>query len=132
MLWRGLLALTGQVGSLLVLQVSVLAVASWLIGVLVHRTGAPRWVSLLGPAIMATPWVLSQMTTLWKDTQMAVALLLGTVFIAITRLVPKTWPLWIPASALLDYAVAVRENAVLAVDTVDDFRGCCLLSLSRD
>ena len=132
MLWRGLLALTGQVGSLLVLQVSVLAVASWLIGVLVHRTGAPRWVSLLGPAIMATPWVLSQMTTLWKDTQMAVALLLGTVFIAITRLVPKTWPLWIPASALLVYAVAVRKNAVFAVVPIAVFGGCCLLGLWRE
>ena len=132
MLWRGLLALTGQVGSLLVLQVSVLAVASWLIGVLVHRTGAPRWVSLLGPAIMATPWVLSQMTTLWKDTQMAVALLLGTVLIAITRLVPKTWPLWIPALALLVYAVAVRKNAVFAVVPIAVFGGCCLLGLWRE
>ena len=92
MLWRALLTVTGEAGSLLVLQVGLLAVSAWLIGVLVHRSGAPRWVSLLGPAIMVTPWVVSQMTTLWKDTQMAVALLLGTVLIAITRLVPRTWP----------------------------------------
>ncbi|WP_209323572.1 hypothetical protein [Brevibacterium renqingii] len=131
-LWRGLLALTGEAGSLLVLQVGLLAVASWLIGVLVHRTGAPRWVSLLGPAIMITPWVVSQMTTLWKDTQMAVALLLGAVLIVITRFAPKTWPLWFPALALLVYAVAVRKNAVFAVVPIAVFGGYCLLGLWRE
>lgn len=132
MLWRALLAVTGEAGSLLVLQVGLLAVSAWLIGVLVHRSGAPRWVSLLGPAIMVTPWVVSQMTTLWKDTQMAVALLLGVVLIVITRFVPRAWPLWIPALALLVYAVAVRKNAVFAVVPIAVYAGYCLRSLWRE
>ena len=75
--WRILIDITGSPGSLLLLQVGLLAAAAWGIGVLVHRSGAPRWVSLLGPTIMVTPWVVSQMTTLWKDTQMSVAILLA-------------------------------------------------------
>ena len=62
--WRILIDITGDPGSLLLLQVGLLAAAAWGIGVLVHRSGAPRWVSLLGPTIMVTPWVVSQMTTL--------------------------------------------------------------------
>lgn len=124
--WRALIEVTGQVGSLLVLQVSLLAAAAWLLGVLVHRTGAPRWVSLLGPAMMAAPWIVSQMTTLWKDTQMAVALLLGMLLLAITRFVPKAWILWLPALSLLVYAVGVRKNTVFAVVPIAVYGGWCL------
>lgn len=122
--WRMLIDVTGQTGSLLVLQVGLLTLAAWLIGVMIHRVGAPRWVSLLGPGIMAAPWVLSQMTTLWKDTQMAVAMLLAVVLLTITRVVPKAWLLWIPAFVLLVYAVGVRKNAVFAVVPVAVYWGC--------
>lgn len=125
--WRILIDITGDPGSLLLLQVGLLAAAAWGIGVLVHRSGAPRWVSLLGPTIMVTPWVVSQMTTLWKDTQMAVAILLAVVLIMITRFVPKTWLLWLPALALLVYAVGVRKNAVFAVVPIAVYGGWCLL-----
>ncbi|WP_172170720.1 hypothetical protein [Brevibacterium sp. CT2-23B] len=130
--WRILIDITGDPGSLLLLQVGLLAAAAWGIGVLVHRSGAPRWVSLLGPTIMVTPWVVSQMTTLWKDTQMAVAILLAVVLIMITRFVPKTWLLWLPALALLVYAVGVRKNAVFAVVPIAVYGGWCLLQLWRN
>ncbi|WP_346036595.1 hypothetical protein [Brevibacterium picturae] len=113
--WRVLIGLTGESGSLFVLQVAILALACWLLGVLVHRWGEHRWVSLVGPAIMATPWVVSQMTTMWKDTQMAVAMLLAVVLLIITRFVPKTWVLWIPAVVLLVYAFGLRKNAIFAI-----------------
>ncbi|SDS26033.1 hypothetical protein SAMN04489752_1324 [Brevibacterium siliguriense] len=129
--WRILIGITGDPGSLLLLQVGLLAAAGWGIGVLVHRSGAPRWVSLLGPSIMVTPWVVSQMTTLWKDTQMAVALLLAVVLIMITRFVPKTWLLWLPALVLLVYAVGVRKNAVFAVVPIAVYGGWCLVQLWR-
>ncbi|AZL10245.1 hypothetical protein [Brevibacterium aurantiacum] len=125
--WRGLINVTGQAGSLLVLQVIILAVASWLIGVLVHRNGAPRWVSLLGPAIMMTPWVISQMMTLWKDTQMAVALLLAVILLIVARTVPKGWILWIPAVVLLVYALGVRKNAVFAIVPIAIYAAFCLV-----
>lgn len=127
--WAVLIDLTGDPGSLLVLQVVLLALAAWLTGVLIHRRGGSRWVSLLGPAVMATPWVVSQMTTLWKDTQMAVALLLGTLLIVITRFVPKAWPLWLPALVLFVYAVGVRKNAVFAVVPIAFYGGYCLVGL---
>ena len=113
--WRMLIGITGQAGSLFVLQVAMLALACWLIGVLVHRLGGSRLVSLAGPAIMATPWVVSQMTTMWKDTQMAVAILLAAVLLTITRFVPKTWILWLPALVLLVYAFGLRKNALFAI-----------------
>ena len=130
--WRILIDITGDPGSLLLLQVGLLAAAVWGIGVLVHRSGAPRWVSLLGPTIMVTPWVVSQMTTLWKDTQMAVSILLAVVLIMITRFVPKTWLLWLPALALLVYAVGVRKNAVFAVVPIAMYGGWCLMHLWRN
>ncbi|WP_166973305.1 hypothetical protein [Brevibacterium atlanticum] len=130
--WRMLMAVTGAQGSLLLLQVVLLAAAAWAIGVLVHRSGAPKWVSLLGPGMMVTPWVVSQMTTLWKDTQMAVALLLGIVLIMITRFVPKSWLLWLPALVLLVYAVGVRKNAVFAVVPIAVYGGWCLVRAWRN
>ncbi|WP_181273057.1 hypothetical protein [Brevibacterium oceani] len=133
--WKVLIDLTGDPGSLLVLQVVLLAVAVWVTGVLIHRRSGPRWVSLLGPAVMAAPWVLSQMTTLWKDSQMAVALLLAVVLIAVIRLSRRSltsWAswvivLWIPAVMLLVYAVALRKNAVFALLPIAVYAAFCLL-----
>lgn len=130
--WGILIDITGDPGSLLLLQVGLLAAAAWGIGVLVHRSGAPKWVSLLGPTIMVTPWVVSQMTTLWKDTQMAVAILLAVVLVMIPRFVPKAWLLWLPALVLLVYAVGVRKNAVFAVVPIAVYGGWCLVHLWRN
>ena len=130
--WGILLDITGDPGSLLLLQVGLLAAAAWGIGVLVHRSGAPKWVSLLGPTIMVTPWVVSQMTTLWKDTQMAVAILLAVVLVMIPRFVPKAWLLWLPVLVLLVYAVGVRKNAVFAVVPIAVYGGWCLVHLWRN
>ncbi|GEB23683.1 hypothetical protein [Brevibacterium aurantiacum] len=130
--WRVLIGLTGEAGSLFVLQVGILALACWLLGVLVHRWGAPRWVSLVGPAIMATPWVVSQMTTMWKDTQMAVAILLAVVLLVITRFVPKTWLLWIPALLLLVYAFGLRKNAIFAILPIAVYVAWLLVKRLRD
>lgn len=113
--WRVLIGITGESGSLFVLQVVLLGLACWAIGVLIHRLEVSRWVSLAGPAIMATPWVVSQMTTMWKDTQMAMAMLLAFVLLIITRFLPKTWVLWIPALVLLVYAFGLRKNALFAI-----------------
>lgn len=130
--WRVLISITGAAGSLFVLQVVILALACWGLGVIVHRWGAPRWVSLVGPAIMATPWVVSQMTTMWKDTQMAVAMLLAVVLLIITRFVPKTWLLWIPALVLLVYAFGLRKNAIFAIVPIAVYIGYLLVKRLRE
>ena len=129
--WRALIGLTGEQGSLFVLQVGILVLACWLLGVLMHRWLAPRWVSLAGPAIIAAPWVVSQMTTMWKDTQMAVAMLLAVVLLTITRLVPKTWVLWIPALVLLVYAFGLRKNAIFAIVPIAIYFGYLLVKQLR-
>lgn len=129
--WRVLISITGAAGSLLVLQVAILALACWGLGAIVHRWGAPRWVSLVGPAIMATPWVVSQMTTMWKDTQMAVSMLLAVVLLIITRFVPKTWVLWIPALVLLVYAFGLRKNAIFAIVPIVVYIGYLLVRRLR-
>lgn len=129
--WRVLISITGAAGSLFVLQVVILAFACWALGVIVHRWGAPRWVSLVGPAIMATPWVMSQMTTMWKDTQMAVAMLLAVVLLIITRFIPKTWLLWIPALVLLVYAFGLRKNAIFAIVPIAVYFGYLLVKRLR-
>jgi hypothetical protein len=134
--WGVLIDLTGDPGSLLVLQVLLLAVAAWLTGRLIHRRGGPRWVSLLGPGVMATPWVVSQMTTLWKDSQMAVSLLLAVVLLAVIRSSRRTlgpWVnvLWLPALVLFVYAVGLRKNAVFAVVPIAVYGGYCLAELWR-
>lgn len=129
--WRVLIGLTGEQSSLFVLQVLLIAGSCWLLGVIVHRCGAPRWVSLLGPAVLLTPWTISQMTTLWKDTQMAAALLAAVVLLIIVRLVPRTWVLWFPALALLVYAVGLRKNAVFAIVPIAVYLGWCLVRALR-
>ncbi|MGO2037803.1 MAG: hypothetical protein ACTH2U_15115 [Brevibacterium sp.] len=132
--WRVLIDVTGQAGSLLVLQVGMLALAAWLVGVLIHRIGAPRWVSLLGPAIMATPWVLSQMTTLWKDTQMGVAMLLAVLLLVFARFAPRPWMIWAPwivAIVLLVYALGLRKNALFAIVPIAVYFGFCLVRRFR-
>ncbi|WP_413333857.1 hypothetical protein ACH82I_15370 [Brevibacterium sp. GP-SGM9] len=132
--WRVLIDVTGQAGSLLVLQVGMLALAAWLVGVLIHRIGAPRWVSLLGPAIMATPWVLSQMTTLWKDTQMGVAMLLAVLLLVFARFAPRPgmiWAPWIVAIFLLVYALGLRKNALFAIVPIAVYFGFCLVRRFR-
>ncbi|MCT1550449.1 hypothetical protein [Brevibacterium casei] len=129
--WRVLIDVTGEPGSLLVLQVGLIAAACWGLGVVVHRLGAARWVSLLGPAVMVTPWVLSQMTTLWKDTQMAAAMVAAVMLLIIVRFVPKAWILWLPALALLVYAVGLRKNAVFAIVPIAVYMGWCLVVALR-
>ena len=129
--WRVLIGFTGEAGSLFVLQVAILVLACWSLGVIVHRWGAPRWVSMGGPAIMATPWAVSQMTTMWKDTQMAVAILLAVVLLIITRFVPKTWLLWIPALVLLVYAFGLRKNAIFAIVPIAVYIGYLLVKRVR-
>lgn len=126
--WRGLIDLTGEQASLFVLQTGLIAASCWVLGVIIHRCGAPRWVSLLGPAVMVTPWTLSQMSMLWKDTQMAAALLAAVMLLTVARLVPKTWLLWVPALGLLIYAVGLRKNAVFAIIPIAVYLGWCLVT----
>lgn len=125
--WRVLMDLTGQPGILFVLQVGLVAAACLLLGILTHRLGVPRWVSLLGPGLMMTPWVLSQLTTLWKDTQMAAAMLLAVILLLVVRLKPGWWVLLLPALGLLVYALGLRKNALFALFPIAVYLAYCFV-----
>lgn len=115
-LWRGLYALTGKLGSLLAFQLGIYFLAVFLLAVFAHRILKSKWASLAMIAILVSPWAYSQLNTLWKDTIMAAALLLATGCLALV--VPrkkKTYWFVIPAVALLIFATLVRKNAAVAV-----------------
>ncbi|MVA77611.1 hypothetical protein GC722_16535 [Auraticoccus sp. F435] len=131
-LWELLIETTGDVGSLFVLQTGVLFGAVWLLSLVVHRrTGRRRWTwwALLLPM---TPWVLGQSAVLFKDTQMAVALLAGVALVLLVdHRRPVSLLLLVPALVLLVYATDVRKNAVLALVPLAGLIGWTVLRTLR-
>lgn len=115
-LWQLLIGLTGQVGSLLAVQVGLFCLAGWLLSALVFRRTRSRGASLLPLAGLLAPWSLSQLGMLWKDTQMATAFLAaaGLLFLIRPRAPRSLW-LLAPATVLLVYGTGVRKNAAAAV-----------------
>ncbi|WP_101653380.1 hypothetical protein [Brevibacterium ihuae] len=114
--WETLIDLTGEIGSLLVVQVGLLFLAAWLLAALLHRRTGRRALSLLGVALPLLPWALSQIGMLWKDTQMAVALLLAVVLLFLIRPERRlSLLLLVPSGLLLLFAIGARKNAVFAI-----------------
>ncbi|MFI5803340.1 hypothetical protein [Streptomyces sp. NPDC051561] len=120
LLWRGLIDLTGSVGSILVLQLFVLwaalGVLSWALWNLTGRWQAGLAVFGVGLA----PQVLTISGVIWKDIQMAFVLLAAVaVALAARWLRPERpavrWALLAGGVLLLAYAVMVRKNAFVAV-----------------
>lgn len=114
--WQLLYALTGTLGSLLVIQVCGFCCSGWLLCIATFRHTRNRLASLLPIAALLTPWGLSQIGMLWKDSQMAVAYLLATALLALIRPAQKR-SLWLllPAAVLLIYGTGVRKNALPAL-----------------
>ncbi|WP_295688256.1 hypothetical protein [uncultured Brevibacterium sp.] len=114
--WEVLIDLTGEIGSLLVVQVGMLFLTAWLLAVLLHRRTGRRELSLLGVALPLLPWALSQIGMLWKDTQMAVALLLAVFLLFLVRPERRlSLLLLVPSGLLLLFAIGARKNAVFAI-----------------
>ncbi|AZL13944.1 MULTISPECIES: hypothetical protein [Brevibacterium] len=68
--------------------------------------------------------------TVVGDLKAAVPLL-AVVLLIITRFVPKTWPLWIPALGLLVYAFGLRKNAIFAIVPIAVYIGYLLVKRLR-
>jgi hypothetical protein len=118
--WRLLIDLTGTVATMAALQQVVVWSALFVIAAAVHRaTGSRRW-SLAFLAIGLLPHVLTISGVVWKDVQMAQAMLAATA-VAMVGMVWRERPAWLRwvllpvAVLLLAYAVLVRKNAVVAV-----------------
>lgn len=130
--WEMLFRLTGTLGSLFVLQAVLYGLGGWLLCMLILTRTGSVWLGLLGLALPAAPWTLSQVNMLWKDTQSALALLSGLLlifFIRPQRLV--SWWLLLPGGMLLIYGIAARKNAVSALLPIAVFLGYLLVQTLR-
>lgn len=119
LLWRGLILLTGTVGSMLVVQLLVEWFALFALSALVFRsTGSRRW-SLAALSIGLLPFIVNISGVIWKDVHLAFALLAATVIaLWLPELRKRRLLFWCGvalAVLLLAYAVMVRKNAIVAV-----------------
>jgi hypothetical protein len=118
-LWRALISLTGTHATMAVVQItalwSALFVAAWLA---LRVTGSGRWgLAFLGLGLV--PQVVNIVGVVWKDVQMALALLVVVVIAMVGQVLRRTrtltWLLVPLAFALLVYALLVRKNAIVAI-----------------
>ncbi|SHN85239.1 hypothetical protein SAMN05660350_03734 [Geodermatophilus obscurus] len=119
-LWWLLMALTGgSVGSMLVAQLGLLWAGLTLLAVHVFRRSGRRLLSLLPLLLGVLPHVASMSAVIWKDGQLAFALLGAVVLlIFVRRGVDRAWVRWCAVAVavlLLAYAGAVRYNALPAI-----------------
>ena len=119
-LWWLLMALTGgSVGSMLVAQLGLLWAALTLLAVYVFRRSGRRRLSLLPLLLGLLPHVASTSAVIWKDGQLAFALLGAVVLLLFVRRgVDLAWLRWSAVAVavlLLAYAGAVRYNALPAI-----------------
>lgn len=119
LIWRGLLTLTGTVGSMLVLQTAVLWSALWGLAMLVLRVSHSRRWSVATLALGMLPFVINISGVIWKDVHLANSLLAATVTaLWLPRLRARKILFWVGVGAvilLLAYAIMVRKNALVAV-----------------
>ncbi|HYX95449.1 MAG TPA: hypothetical protein VE823_10305 [Geodermatophilus sp.] len=119
-LWWLLMELTGgTVGSMLVAQLGLLWAALTLLAVYVFRRSGRRLLSLLPLLLGVLPHVASTSAVIWKDGQLAFALLGAVVLLLFVRRGADRVRLRRTAVAvavlLLAYAGAVRYNALPAI-----------------
>ncbi|MFJ5995883.1 hypothetical protein [Streptomyces sp. NPDC092370] len=122
LVWRALIAVTGSIASLLVLQCLVLWAALWVLAVCVRRLTGSRGAA---PAVLGlglAPFVLTFAGVVWKDVHAAFALLAACA-VAFTGLLLRDgaprrpavrWGLLWLGVLFLAYAMLVRKNAVVA------------------
>ncbi|HKC29574.1 MAG TPA: hypothetical protein VKB75_16280 [Jatrophihabitans sp.] len=119
LVWKALIKVTGTVASMEVLQVLVLWAALWVIAWEVWEASASKAKSLAILALGVTPHILTFVGVIWKDVQMAFALL---AVVAIAMLAKREWaarPAWrwtlfALGTLFLAYAILVRKNAIFA------------------
>ena len=120
LLWRLLISLTGTYASMAVVQQLVVWAALFGIAAVVHRATGSRGWSLAFLAIGLAPHVVTFSGVVWKDVQMAQAMLAATavVMLGMVWRRPPAWARWVLvplAVLLLAYALLVRKNAVVAM-----------------
>jgi hypothetical protein len=119
LLWTGLMKVTGTYAVMAALQIGVLWAVLFVIAMVVLRvSGSPRW-ALAFLALGLMPQVLNIVGVVWKDVQMALALL-AVVAIAMVGHAARQprrlrWVLFPLGILLLVYALLVRKNGIVAI-----------------
>ncbi|MER7478761.1 hypothetical protein ABTX60_14045 [Streptomyces sp. NPDC126510] len=121
LVWRALIAVTGSIASLLVVQCLVFWAALWVLARCVWRLTASRGGSLAVLGLGLLPYVLTFAGVVWKDVHTAFALLAACA-VAFTGLLLRDrdprpavrWGLLWLGVLFLAYAMLVRKNAFLA------------------
>lgn len=85
LVWRGLLMLTGSVGSMAAVQVAVAGCSAVLLSWYLLVMTRSRVLSLLGLLVLVLPHTANLLGTVWKDTQMALALFLAGACLLLLR-----------------------------------------------
>jgi hypothetical protein len=120
--WKVLLLITGDsIGSMLLFQLFLLWSAIALFSLCIYGVSRSRKLSLVPIILFALPYVCGIAGVLWKDVQMAYALLLAvalciSINVYARQISTRTkWFLGTIVVGLLVYAVLLRYNAVFAV-----------------
>lgn len=117
-LWSFLILVTGKIASLLIVQLSWLWLSLGLLSVFIYRQTKSRKFSLLPLAIGILPMIVNIAGVIWKDNQMAFALLLAVSLVLWMRFIhSKIWRsiLLSFVVVLVAYAALVRYNALMSV-----------------
>lgn len=119
LLWGWLISVTGTWASMLVLQVVVLWAALLTVALVLLRSTRSFGLALLALAIGVLPQVVGIVGVIWKDVQLAAALLaVAAICLLARRWRRSPWARWtlVPlAVVLLVYALMVRKNGVFAI-----------------
>lgn len=119
LVWKGLLTLTGSVGSMAATQVAVAGCCAVLLSWYLLVMTRSRALSLLGLLLLVLPHTANLLGTVWKDTQMALALTLAVVCLLLLRVRGSgrraRWTLLGTIVVAVLYAALVRKNAVLGI-----------------
>lgn len=113
MVWRVLLGFGHGAGPMLVFHNVIFFSGICLIARALCRTSISRLVFLMGISLF--PVVFVQLGMIWKDTGVAVSLVLATGLLLSAEKSPNRWGLGVLALVALFYASAVRHNSLLAV-----------------
>ena len=114
--WTGLFRLTGEISSMVLVQLALTFIAALLFAIYLHDLTRKRSISVLAIIVPLLPYVVTFLGVLWKDAQMMIAFLLGTVLILLAERFPKwRYPLLLLALGFLLYGTLVRKNAFFAI-----------------
>ena len=114
--WTGLYKLTGEVSSMVLVQIGLTFVAALLLAIYLHDLTRSRLVSSLALAIPLLPFTITFLGVLWKDVQMMIAFFVGTVLILLAeRFSTVRYPILGLSLLFLLYGAMVRKNAFFAI-----------------